>query len=137
MQKNILIIFLLVMVICLGGCQKAQPPKQETQESLSMEALSSLSPETTPSLPESEEPQAPLTEPYKPTIQEIQTALKNAGFYAGAIDGKIGPLSKKATEEFQKANGLEADGKVGPKTWAVLSAYLNPQVPTVSSTKRQ
>ncbi|MCM8789832.1 MAG: peptidoglycan-binding protein [Candidatus Omnitrophica bacterium] len=28
-------------------------------------------------------------------------------------------------EEFQKANGLQVDGKVGPKTWAVLSKYLS------------
>jgi peptidoglycan hydrolase-like protein with peptidoglycan-binding domain len=55
---------------------------------------------------------------------DIQTALKNAGYYAGKIDGKIGPMSKKAIEDFQKANGLTADGKVGPKTWAVLGKYL-------------
>ncbi|MCM8762981.1 MAG: peptidoglycan-binding protein [Candidatus Omnitrophica bacterium] len=29
-------------------------------------------------------------------------------------------------EDFQKANNLKVDGKVGPKTWAVLSKYLNP-----------
>ena len=57
--------------------------------------------------------------------KDIQRALKNAGFYAGAIDGKIGPRTKAAIEEFQKANGLNADGKVGPKTWKVLGAYLN------------
>jgi peptidoglycan hydrolase-like protein with peptidoglycan-binding domain len=61
--------------------------------------------------------------PYKPTGIEIQTALKNAGFYAGNLDGKIGPKSKKAIEDFQKANGLKADGKVGPKTWEALSKY--------------
>ncbi|MDD5116506.1 MAG: peptidoglycan-binding protein [Candidatus Omnitrophica bacterium] len=63
--------------------------------------------------------------PYKPTDIEIQTALKNAGFYAGNIDGKIGPKSKKAIEDFQSANGLKVDGKVGPQTWGVLAKYLN------------
>jgi hypothetical protein len=63
--------------------------------------------------------------PYKPTDIEIQTALKNAGFYAGSIDGKIGPKSKKAIEDFQSANGLKVDGKVGPQTWSVLAKYLN------------
>ena len=57
--------------------------------------------------------------------QEIQTALKNAGLYNGKIDGKLGPASKKAIEEFQTQNGLKADGKVGPKTWAALSANLS------------
>ncbi|MDE1920568.1 MAG: peptidoglycan-binding protein [Candidatus Omnitrophica bacterium] len=57
--------------------------------------------------------------------KQIQQALKNAGFYSGAIDGKIGPMTKRAVEAFQKKNGLKADGKVGPKTWQVLSGYLN------------
>ncbi len=56
--------------------------------------------------------------------RQIQTALKNAGFDPGSIDGKIGPKTKKAIKDFQGANGLTADGKVGPKTWAKLSKYL-------------
>lgn len=60
-----------------------------------------------------------------PTIEEIQTALKNAGYYSGAVDGKLGPKSKKAIEAFQNENGLKADGKVGPKTWDKLKAHLN------------
>lgn len=65
--------------------------------------------------------------------QKIQTALKNAGLYNGAIDGKIGPASRKAIEDFQKNNGLTADGKVGPKTWAVLEPYLNGQPSSAAS----
>jgi peptidoglycan hydrolase-like protein with peptidoglycan-binding domain len=56
--------------------------------------------------------------------KEIQTALKAAGVYTGNIDGKIGPKTKKAIIEFQKARGLKADGKVGPKTWAELEKFL-------------
>ncbi len=66
--------------------------------------------------------------------QQIQTALKNAGLYQGAIDGKIGPASKRAIETFQSNNGLKVDGKVGPKTWAVLETYLNGQAGTAQST---
>ncbi len=57
--------------------------------------------------------------------QKIQTALKNAGLYQGTIDGKIGPGSKRAVQEFQKAHGLTPDGKVGPRTWAALDPYLS------------
>jgi len=72
----------------------------------------------------------PPSGPYKPSATEIQTALKNAGFYSGAVDGKIGPMTKKAIEEFQKMKNLQVDGKVGPKTWEVLEQYLaKPQVP--------
>lgn len=63
----------------------------------------------------------------KPAEKEIQQALKNAGFYDGEVDGKIGPRSKKAIEEFQSQNDLKADGKVGAKTWQKLKGYLNAQ----------
>ena len=56
--------------------------------------------------------------------KDIQTALRKAGFYTGAIDGKMGPKTKKAIMDFQKANGLKADGKVGPRTWAELAKHL-------------
>ena len=59
--------------------------------------------------------------------KDIQAALKNAGFYTGAIDGKIGPKTKSAILEFQKAKALKVDGKVGPKTWAELEKYLAQQ----------
>jgi len=58
---------------------------------------------------------------------QIQTALKNAGYYTGTVDGKKGPQTKKAIEDFQKANSLPVDGKVGPKTWSALSKYVNPE----------
>ena len=60
----------------------------------------------------------------QPTIRQIQTALKNAGFDPGSIDGQMGAKTRKAIRDFQSANGLSADGKVGRRTWAVLSLYL-------------
>ena len=59
------------------------------------------------------------------TSKNIQLALKKAGFYNGLIDGEIGPGTKKSIKEFQKANGLTADGVVGKKTWAELSRFLD------------
>ena len=56
-------------------------------------------------------------------MKEIQICLQNAGFYKGKIDGVKGKSTKKAIKEFQKANGLKADGKVGSKTWEALSKY--------------
>jgi murein L,D-transpeptidase YcbB/YkuD len=58
------------------------------------------------------------------THKDIQLALKNAGFYSGNIDGKIGKNTKKAIREFQKTNGLKTDGIVGPKTRDLLLQYL-------------
>ncbi|MCK9594462.1 MAG: peptidoglycan-binding domain-containing protein [Candidatus Omnitrophica bacterium] len=59
-----------------------------------------------------------------PNAGHIQTALKNAKFYNGDVDGKIGPRTKDAIREFQRANQLNADGVVGSETWAILGKYL-------------
>ena len=147
MKKGILIIMIFVLAGLFYGCSKKQQSLEEMQQPMSMETLVTMN--TTSMAPS--EAKVPLEVkassasvlgpvsassgkleplppggPYKPTANEIQTALKNAGFYSGAIDGKIGPNSKKAIIEFQKNNELVADGKIGPKTWAVLSRYLNP-----------
>ncbi len=60
----------------------------------------------------------------KPTARRIQSALRQAGFYEGSIDGKVGPKTKQAVKDFQQANGLKVDGKVGPQTWTQLSSYV-------------
>ena len=54
----------------------------------------------------------------------IQAALKNAGYYQGNVDGKIGKATKDALKSFQKDNGLEADGVCGRRTWDKLKPYL-------------
>jgi len=59
----------------------------------------------------------------KPSTREIQQALKNAGFYQGALDGKLGSMTREALREFQRVHGLTDDGIVGKQTWAKLSAY--------------
>ena len=54
----------------------------------------------------------------------IQKALKKAGYYNGAIDGKVGPGTRDAIAAFQKDNGLGADGVCGRQTWSKLKSYL-------------
>jgi peptidoglycan hydrolase-like protein with peptidoglycan-binding domain len=66
---------------------------------------------------------AAITPPESPTRTDIQACLKNAGYYEGTVDGKFGPKTKKAIEEFQNANELSADGKVGPNTWNKLKKF--------------
>ena len=61
----------------------------------------------------------------KASTREIQEALKNAGFYQGSVDGKIGSMTREAVKEFQRVHGLNDDGVVGKQTWAKLSAYLD------------
>jgi len=142
-MKRLLSLMVVVLVlVALSGCGKKQ--EMEELQPITMESLSTVGSPTqvTPDIKVSESKilstnaGVPVKEvlplppqgPYKPTGIEIQTVLKNAGFYAGNIDGKIGPKSKQAIEDFQKANGLKVDGKVGPKTWEVMSKYSSPAV---------
>lgn len=68
---------------------------------------------------------ASATPSIKPTTREIQQALKNAGFYQGAVDGKMGTQTREAVKEFQRVHGLRDDGVVGKQTWAKLRAYAD------------
>ena len=47
---------------------------------------------------------------------ETAKTVKNAG----GVDGEFGPGTENAVRFYQRANGLEADGIVGQKTWAKL-----------------
>jgi len=54
------------------------------------------------------------------TVTEIQTRLKNWGYYSGAIDGVYGSKTEEAVKYFQRKNGLAVDGQVGSATLAAL-----------------
>lgn len=49
-------------------------------------------------------------------VSEIQTKLKNWGYYSGSVDGVFGSQTEEAVKLFQKKNGLTVDGKAGPAT---------------------
>lgn len=66
-------------------------------------------------------------------IRSIQRQLQNKGFNPGSVDGVAGPNTYNAVIAFQKANGLDADGMVGPASLAKLSAsgYNDASQPTL------
>ena len=55
----------------------------------------------------------------------IQQKLKELGYYKGSVDGVYGQGTRSAVIAFQKANGLSADGIVGPKTASALGVTIN------------
>ena len=59
--------------------------------------------------------------------RNIQTAMKNLGFYAGIVDGINGNLQKSAVSQFQGLVGLVVDGEWGPLTQARWEALGQPQ----------
>lgn len=145
MLKRFFVLFVILAIILplsFFGCKGKVENTPETQ--VGEMTQGTMAPQTTDTLVTTEPAQTVATEAIPPTAtpqiapqpapvikadvavrnKDIQTALKNAGFYTGSIDGKIGPKTKSAIMEFQKAKALKADGKVGPKTWAELEKYL-------------
>ena len=53
-------------------------------------------------------------------VKQLQTALKEQGYYSGKIDGVFGKGTLNAVKAFQRKNGLKADGIAGPLTLAKL-----------------
>lgn len=137
-KKSITVLFILVILVLFSTLALAMGRKvKRTEQPPSLEVtqpeVELIKPEELPS-PSPIDAELKERKPQEISVQlapdeatksrQIQTALKNAGFDPGPVDGKIGPKTKKAIKDFQAANGLTSDGKVGPKTWAKLSKYL-------------
>ena len=92
--------------------QKQEPVVPESKDNLETTGMKSETGEAAP-------------KDIQMSMRDVQTALKNAGFYKGTIDGKIGKNTRKAIRSFQKANDLKVDGIIGSKTKDALAKYLN------------
>ena len=55
-------------------------------------------------------------------VKKVQQRLKKLGYYTGSADGDYGAGTKTAVKNFQKRNGLTANGKVNKKTLAKLNS---------------
>ncbi len=126
---------LIIPSILLAGCATCDTKKLDQLESrmTAVEAKCGIAAESQTAAPAASEttintetatPQIQV--PETPSKKDIQAALKNAGFYQGDLDGKFGPKTKKAVEDFQATNQLKVDGKVGPNTWEKLKNYYTP-----------
>ena len=53
-------------------------------------------------------------------VRQVQTKLRQWGYYDGAIDGVFGQATYDAVVRFQRKNGLTADGVAGSATLAAM-----------------
>ena len=100
----------------------------------------SLTPTPLPDVPDSVmlvtlDPSEPTPEPVLRTgsrgqeVKDLQSRLYTLGYYDGEIDGQFGAMTKSAVIDFQRANGLEADGMVGSETKTLLfSVEARPKI---------
>lgn len=57
-------------------------------------------------------------------VRTLQTNLKSLGYYNGSVTGNFGRLTKEAVYNFQKSNGLSADGIAGKNTLSAIEKKL-------------
>ena len=55
-------------------------------------------------------------------VLAAQKRLAGYGYYTGPLDSNYGSVMRAAVIQFQRKNGLVADGKIGPKTRSVLNS---------------
>ena len=141
MRKSLSLILILLLVIAVAGCAttRKKTPKSpveelqakvtdiETKQVEQTQQISGLKDD----LAAAQQAKATVTtspasssKSVEKTKENIQKALKAAGYYDGEIDGKIGQKTKKAIIAFQEASGLTADGVVGKRTWSKLKQFL-------------
>lgn len=60
-----------------------------------------------------------------PYVEMLQLALKRSGEFESQIDGIFGPVTQEALKEFQRKNGLVADGIMGNLTFNKLKKYIS------------
>jgi len=117
-----IVLFTLVISGCATGSKKQttqqsdyQGPSQTYQQNTSSWDYEDVQPAKSTT----------YSAPVNLSARQIQKALKSAGFYQGAVDGKIGSKTKSAIIKFQKAHNLKADGVVGKRTSIELNKYLS------------
>jgi murein DD-endopeptidase MepM/ murein hydrolase activator NlpD len=62
-----------------------------------------------------------------PGVAALQVALRGAGVYAGDIDGRAGPQTRRAVRLLQRRRGLVVDGIAGPVTLRALGRRGRPR----------
>ncbi|MEW5857749.1 MAG: peptidoglycan-binding protein [Cyanobacteriota bacterium] len=70
-------------------------------------------------------------------VATLQQRLQQLGYFKAGITGNFGPITTQAVIQFQKANGLEPDGIVGPRTEAALQKKRGKPIQAQASQARQ
>jgi hypothetical protein len=121
-------VVLLLAILAAAGVFSGGSPKTAPTVTTPPTAPPAVTPANTTPATTGQTVQAPATT-LKPgdtgsQVTRLQKALASLGYSPGKADGSYGPGTKQAVTDFQTAQGLTADGVVGPKTLASLRQAL-------------
>ena len=135
--KTIAGLIALAVLLILGGILLSQmiPAARETLREMSL-TPTPIPPEPASVWKVTPDPSLPTAEPVLRSgsrgedVTNVQSRLKNLGYYTGEVDGQYGAGTKEAVTVFQRQNGLDADGVVGAETrQALFSTAAKAYVP--------
>lgn len=104
MKKILNRIFVAVLVIGIGVTTAFLMKPSDTDYSVEAETTATLTTEE---------------------VKTVQTKLKRWGYFNGPITGYYGTLTTQAVKYFQRVNGIEQTGTVGPITAKALGMSLS------------
>ena len=118
----------LVLVAAGTSCGQQSPqPQNQAQEPQAQQAEKQPEPQlpheqrSQQSANESQRGSQSTTEnPSEGEIRQIQQLLEQKGFKVGYIDGKLGPITRRALSQFQRKQGLQQTGMPDQQTLAAL-----------------
>ena len=55
-------------------------------------------------------------------VQTVQASLTRLGFEVGGIDGRMGPQTRRAIQEFERRHGLQKTGRVSARLLTALAS---------------
>ena len=143
-RLRLLVVLLMVIAMLFVGWGKIvelsspsttpanQPPARASANDTSPRSADSNNSETTPrtcNTSRTDRSKPPLRlqplprgrDDYNSYVAELQRQLMSLGYHVeGGDDGLFGPNTERAVKQFQRNNGLDDDGRVGPYTWACL-----------------
>lgn len=100
-----------------GGAAQAAPAAPASAPAISSSTAAPAAPAPTAALHSSEKLRWGSQ---GSTVEQLQSALNDEGADL-AVDGKFGKLTHGAVKDYQRANGLQIDGVVGPETRGSLN----------------
>lgn len=127
--------FALVLAACSSGADDTTTTTPATMPPASSTTTTTATSTTVPTTTSS----TTTTSPYGGATlltQVIQMELTALGYFEGATDGILGPMTEDAIKAFQTDAGITADGAYGPETYAALADALEADTDFVTDVQK-